>query len=175
MSAPVKNYELTFILGETATPEISTAKTAEITKAIVEFGGTHTKDEQWGRRDLAYPIARNRSGLYVTMWFSLPTDQLKNLDRHLRFDESIIRSLVTIAYTSAQPGSLYPVVEEEKKTRRSDREEPATAEEQLRRTTTSRAAKHEDIEVDLEELSEADRLAQLDTQLDNLLKEEESK
>jgi len=174
MPASVKNYELTFILGETATPEVAKAKATELAKSIADMGGTHTKDEHWGRRDLAYPIARNRSGFYTTMWFSLPTDQVKNLERQLRFDESVIRSLVTVAYTTAQPGSLYPVVEEEKKPRRTEREESTTAEEQLRRSTGTRSAKRTEDAEETEQLSEADRLAQLDTQLDNLLKEEES-
>jgi small subunit ribosomal protein S6 len=175
MPVSVKKYELTFILGETATVEDATAKTTELSAAIKELGGEVTKDEQWGRRDLAYPIARSRSGIYATLWLDLPSDQLKELDRKLRFDETVIRSLVTVAYTTAQPGSLYPVPEEEKKGRRGDREEaPAGAEEQLRRSSrSSKTEKTEDVE-DAEQLSEADRLAQLDSRLDSLLNDEES-
>ena len=176
-AATVKNYELTFILAETSTPELATAKAAELKKSITEMGGEVSKEEHWGRRDLAYPIKRSRSGLYTTMWFSLPTTQVNPLEKALRFDESIIRSLVTIAYTSAQPGSLYPVVEEEKKaTRRPEREEAAgSAEEQLRRSGSRSTKREEIIEEEIEELSEEDRLAQLETQLDSLLKDESSK
>lgn len=166
------SYEVTFILGEVATPEMGAKKTEEVTKLIEKFEGKVEKTEAWGKRELAYPIARNRSGFYVTLWFTLPSNQVTALDQALRFDESIIRHLVTKAYTSAQPGSLYPVAEEEKapKGRREKATEAVSAEEELRRTSApkKKAAKTEDTE----ELSEEDRLKQLDEVVDELLKED---
>ena len=180
MPAILNNYEATFILGETATAEQAVAKAKELKAIIAKAGGEVTKEEQWGRRDLAYPIARSRSGIYVTMWFSLPAQEVQPLERILRFDESIIRSLVTKAYTTAQPGSLYPVAEEEKPAKparsgsRADKEETGSAEEELRRhSVTSKKDKNAPIAEEIEELSEEDRLKQLDTQLDELLKDEE--
>jgi small subunit ribosomal protein S6 len=177
--ASLTKYELTFILGENATAEQSTAKTKEITALLEKMGGSVEKTEEWGRRDLAYPINRNRTGLYTTMWFELPTDQVNPLEKALRFDESVIRSLVTKAYTTAQPGSLYPVAEEEKpaKGRRgAAAPEGTSAEEEIRRHATG--AKKEKVAVlDEEEdmLSEEDRLKQLDEAMDELLKDESDK
>jgi small subunit ribosomal protein S6 len=175
--AVINSYEVTFILGEAATATEATAKTKEITALIKKFGGDVSKDEQWGKRDLAYPINRNRTGFYVTLWFTLPSDQVAPLERALRFDESVIRSLVTKAYTTAQPGSLYPVPEEEKPARGSRRgaapaSEAVSAEEELRLHTgdkKSKAAPKEEAPED--ELSEEDRLKQLDQAMDELLKD----
>jgi len=171
------SYELTFILGEAATPEMGKQKTEEITKLIEKFEGKVEKDEQWGRRDLAYLINRNRTGYYVSLWFELPTNQVKPLEEALRFDESVIRHLVTKAYTTAQPGSLYPVVEEEKPARTDSRSaktettEAVSAEEELRRTTTTTTKKKAAPKAKAEEaLSEEDRLKQLDEVVDELLK-----
>lgn len=178
MPANLKNYEATFILGESATEQEAKAKVAELKEQIKKQGGSVEKEELWGRRELAYKIRSHRSGFYVTLWFSLPVDQVGALEKHLRFDESIIRSLVTLAYTSAQPGSLYPVAEEESKparaaSRRDREEEPATAEEELRRGS-KRAAKEQAPEEkpEDEEISEEDRLKKLDESLDQLLKDE---
>ena len=171
----LKDYELTFILGERATAEDGTAKVADLTKYIASLGGEVTKEEHWGRRELAYVIKRNRSGFYVTLWFKMPAAGLKSLDQELRFDESIIRSLVTIAYTEAEAGSLYPVVEEEKpeKTRGDKGDVKSTAEEELRRSSS--AGKKEEFTLEDNEIliPEEERLKQLDETLDALLKDEE--
>lgn len=180
MPATVNSYEATFILGETATEDQAKAKTTELTKFIESLEGKVSKTESWGRRELAYDIKRNRTGFYISLWFELPAKEVAALERQLRFDESIIRSLVTIAYTSAQPGSLYPVAEEEKTSkpgrtpRHGDKEETATAEEELRRGTTKRSAApaKEEIEDDEPEISEEERLKKLDESLDEMLKDE---
>lgn len=174
--ASINQYEVTFILGESADAAAGTAKTQEVSALISKLGGSVENSEQWGKRELAYPINRNRTGFYVTLWFSLPSNQVKALEQALRFDEAIIRSLVTKAYTSAQAGSLYPVAEEEKPARsgkgRGAAPEAVSAEEELRRHTTG--AKKEKIAPATEEaeLSEEDRLKQLDQAMDELLKED---
>jgi small subunit ribosomal protein S6 len=173
-----KNYELTFILDERAQVEEGLAKAEELKKFIAEHGGEVTKEEHWGRRELAYVIKRNRTGFYVTMWLSYPSDQLAVLDEQLRFDESIIRSLVTLAYTdAAQPGSLYPVPEEEKPERagRPERGAKTTAEEELRRTSGSSTKTDQPALEPSEEdaLPEEERLKILDETLDALLKDDE--
>jgi small subunit ribosomal protein S6 len=167
------SYELTFILDEHADQKAGEAKTKELTDVIAKFDGEVTKQELWGRRELAYPIKRNRSGFYVTLWLTLPKNQVKPLEEHMRFDESLIRSLVTKAYTTAQPGSLYPVVEEEvqkEKPGRAKKEETASAEEMLRRTPTKATPKEE--EPAEEAIPEEERLKQLDDTLSELLKDE---
>ncbi len=172
-------YEVTFILGEETTEDQAKAKVTTITETVTRFGGSVTKQELWGKRELAYTIKRNRIGFYTTLWIDLPAPQVDNLEKELRFDESILRSLVTKAYTSAQPGSLYPVTEEaaEKPARGGKRtqEEPeaATAEESLRRTSTRSAKKVEKVtEEEAEEQSEEERLQKLDAALGDILKDE---
>jgi small subunit ribosomal protein S6 len=177
-NSAVQQYELTFILGEKAGAEEGKQKTAQVTASIEKLGGKATKDEQWGRRELAYIIKRNRSGFYVTIWFDLPAQAVKTLEENLRFDEEIIRSLVTKAYTTAQPGSLYPYVEEEKseKPGRGPRkeEDKSSAEEMLRRsaTVTKKAEKPAEAEAE-ESITEEERLKKLDETLGELLKDEE--
>jgi small subunit ribosomal protein S6 len=171
-------YELTFIMGEAATAEQAAAKTKELTALITQAGGTVEKEEAWGKRELAYVIQKNRSGFYTTLWFSLPPTALQAFERALRFDEQIIRSLVTKAYITAQPGSLYPVAAEDEKAPRAKRgsaPEAVSAEEELRQGTTpakKRSSKAvEDLEADA--LSDEDRQKQIDAAVDVLLKDEE--
>jgi small subunit ribosomal protein S6 len=175
----LKNYEATFILGEDTTETQAKEKLATITEAITGFGGKVTKSEFWGKRELAYPIKRNQIGFYTTFWFELPANQVNPLEKLLRFDESILRSLVTIAYTTAQPGSLYPVKDEEEKPAKGSKrgstdntEEAGSAEAELRRTSTTKPAKKAKVVEELEEASEEERMQKLDEALGDILKDE---
>lgn len=177
MKSTTNQYELTFILGEKATQEDGVAKTTAVKDLIKKFEGSVSKEELWGRRELAYEIKRNRSGFYVTLWFEIPPKNLKAFEQELNFDESVIRFLVTKAYTTAQAGTLYPVVEEEKAERaprgdRAAKEETVSAEETLRRSSKSEAKK-EKTEDTSDDLPEGERLEKLDEALEELLKDDE--
>jgi small subunit ribosomal protein S6 len=176
MQSTAQQYELTFILGEKTTQEDGVSKTKFVADLIKKLGGSVTKEELWGRRELAYEINRNRTGFYVTLWFDLPGSELKNLERELRFDESFIRFLTTKAYTTAQPGTLYPVAEAEKEKpekRGREKEEKSTGEEELRRTST-KTEKTEKVAAPVEdEIPEEERLEKLDEALEELLKDQE--
>lgn len=170
MPTPVPTtYELTFILGESADQTIAAAKTEEIKATITEIGGTVKTEEFWGRRELAYVIAKNRSGFYVTLTFEGASDKLKELEQRLQFDQGVIRSLLTKAYTTAQPGSLAPQEEnpEKERTGRRDRtDEKTSGEEQLRRSSPTSA---DDEEVDGTAIPEDERRKKVDESIDVLL------
>lgn len=180
------SYETTFIMGETATDEDLKKKSEQLSEFVTKkLKGTVSRTELWGRRELAYPIKKSRTGLYCTMWFDLVPSAIDPLEKELRFDESVIRSLVTKAYTTAQPGSLYPVVEEPEADKRrsgsrrgrTEGEETVGAEEELRRTSTTSAKpvrKSAEKAAATEEtaVSEEDRLKKLDEALGDILKDE---
>lgn len=165
-------YELTFILGEKASSQDATSKVSTLSTEIEKLNGKLTKQEIWGRRELAYEIKKNRSGIYTTLWLDLPNSAVKALEAVLRFDEEIIRSMVTKAYISAQPGSLYPI-EEDKVEKGSGplKDDNSSAEEMLRRHTTSKVSKKNE-EVSEEEVSEEERIKKLDESLEVLLKDD---
>jgi ribosomal protein S6 len=167
-----KQYELTFVLGEAASSKEGTAKTTWAESFIAQHKGTVSKVEAWGRRELAYPIGKNRSGYYVTLWFEAPTTIITPLEQALRFDEEVIRFLTTTAYTSAQPGTLYPVVEEKpEKEMKEKKVKDGLTEEQMLRSTAHTAEETAD---DTTEITEEERLEKLDAALDDLLKDETS-
>jgi len=168
----LEKYELTFILGEKADQEQASAKSAELKKRIEELGGSIIKEDLWGRRELAYPIKRNRSGFYVTLIFDLPARALNGFTQPLRFDESLIRTLVTKAYTTAQPGTLYPQAEETAEVAKPAAEETASAEEMLRRSASPKKEKAAATEPVEDELPEEERMKKLDETLEEMLKEE---
>ena len=62
---------------------------------ITEAGGQVTKVDLWGKRRLAYIIRKQREGVYVVMQTSMAPASCAALERNLRFQEPIMRFLLT--------------------------------------------------------------------------------
>jgi small subunit ribosomal protein S6 len=50
--------------------------------------------EDWGRRQLAYPIAKVHKAHYILMNIECPDDVLKELQNAFRFNDAVIRNLI---------------------------------------------------------------------------------
>src|SRR5205807_3847483 len=63
-------------------------------KTIVEGeGGKVEKQEYWGLRSLAYRIKKNRKGHYVLLNINAPAKAVQELERQLKINEDVLRSL----------------------------------------------------------------------------------
>src|SRR6267378_147449 len=63
-------------------------------KTIIETeGGKVEKQEYWGLRSLAYRIKKNRKGHYVLLNISAPAKAVQELERQLKINEDVLRSL----------------------------------------------------------------------------------
>jgi len=79
-------------------PNLSEEATAERVakfKELVETKGAVTEVDEWGKRRLAYPINDIEEGYYVLMTFTASPDLPKELDRQMRINTGIMRSLIT--------------------------------------------------------------------------------
>jgi small subunit ribosomal protein S6 len=52
--------------------------------------------DHWGRRQLAYPIARKETGYYVVARYSADATVLPEYERALKLDDGIVRYLLTL-------------------------------------------------------------------------------
>ena len=68
--------------------ETLSAMFADIVKAQ---GGEVTKTEQWGLRNLAYRINKNKKGHYVMFNLDAPPAAVTELERNMRIHEDILR------------------------------------------------------------------------------------
>ena len=89
----IKQYETVFI----ATPVLSEAQmkeaVAKYTDLITSNGGEIVYQEDWGRKELAYPIQKKTSGFYHLIEFKADTRFIDTLETQYRRDERIIRFL----------------------------------------------------------------------------------
>ena len=89
----IKQYETVFI----ATPVLSDAQmkeaVAKYTGFIKENGGEIVYEEDWGLRQLAYPIQKKTTGFYYLIEFKADSQFIDLLETQYRRDEKIIRFL----------------------------------------------------------------------------------
>ena len=76
-----------------AGPEGNSANYAKYTGFIKENGGEIVYEEDWGLRQLAYPIKKRTSGFYYLIEFKAETSLVASLETQYRRDERIIRFL----------------------------------------------------------------------------------
>jgi len=89
-----RDYEVTFVLNATIDEEASAAAVERVNTLIAAGGGSVTEVHAWGRRRLAYPIAHQRDGVYVTTRFAMPTLALTAFENDIKLNDAILRHLV---------------------------------------------------------------------------------
>ena len=88
-----RQYELVFILPPDTTEEQVNALHAQIEEVVTRMSGQIEKMENWGRRRLAYEIARHKEGVYVLEVINGSGELMKELDRRLRVMDIVIRQM----------------------------------------------------------------------------------
>jgi small subunit ribosomal protein S6 len=61
---------------------------------IRKDGGSVESVDIWGRRRMAYEIKKNQEGIYAVVNLTAEPDSVKELDRQLTLNESILRTKV---------------------------------------------------------------------------------
>lgn len=87
-------YELVYVLTGSLDDEAVREFNERFNQVITSQTGEVNTTEIWGRRALAYPIGKNFDGVYVLQRFSMLPSGTAELDRLMRFNESVIRHLL---------------------------------------------------------------------------------
>ncbi|MCW2752872.1 MAG: ribosomal protein [Marmoricola sp.] len=90
----MRNYELMVILDpeleeRTVAPSLDT-----YLNVVRNDGGTVENVDVWGRRRLAYEINKNAEGIYAVVTLQAEPATVKELDRQLTLNESVLRTKV---------------------------------------------------------------------------------
>ena len=89
-----RDYELVVLLHPDL--EIDLDKPlAKVRKIVADNKGDITKEENWGKRKLAYSINKEDFAVYVYMEVSLPAETVKKLQSTLNITDEILRYLLT--------------------------------------------------------------------------------
>jgi len=99
----MKHYELLYIIPEAVPEEKYNKIKVEIESLIKKNGGQITLSESIGRRKLAYPIKKVKTGYYFLNEFDLEPKSLKAIDKKLKLIEEVIRFLIVVKTPQKQP------------------------------------------------------------------------
>jgi small subunit ribosomal protein S6 len=84
-------YETIFITRQEVSSHDLEKITLNFTKTLTDLGGSVVKTEQWGLRDLAYPIKKSNKAYYTLLGIDSPYTAVKELERKLSLSEDILR------------------------------------------------------------------------------------
>ena len=90
----MRHYELMVILDpeleeRTVTPSLET-----YLKIIKDSGGRVDKRDVWGRRRMSFEILKKAEGIYAVVDMHCEPAAIKELDRQLNLNESVLRTKV---------------------------------------------------------------------------------
>ena len=92
----MRNYELVCIIHPDLDENAFKAVVEKVSGWVTETGGSVDKVDVWGRRRMAYHINKQREGQYVLLHLSLNANATAQLERNIRFQESVMRSMLTV-------------------------------------------------------------------------------
>ena len=90
----MRAYEVMVILDPSLEERTVEPSLDKYLNVIRNDGGTVDKIEVWGRRRLAYEIKKNQEGIYAVITLNAEPDSVKELDRQLTLNESVLRTKV---------------------------------------------------------------------------------
>ncbi len=93
----MKDYEIVYIF-DSALPEESVGQKLDRFHGMLTEadGGEVTAVDEWGKRQLAYPIAKKTSGYYVVAQLRTDVGLLPEFERALKLDEDVLRYLIVL-------------------------------------------------------------------------------
>jgi small subunit ribosomal protein S6 len=84
-----------FIIAPTLAPDAYDRLVQSFEAIITENGGTVTNTIKWGLRTFAYDIQNFKEGIYTIFEFEAPGELIKELERRMRLNDSILKYLTT--------------------------------------------------------------------------------
>ena len=96
----MRNYEIAYIADPELDEQALQALEEKVKGVVESSNGQVTKVDRWGRRRLAYPILKKTDGYYVFIEAEMPPQAGKAVERDLRFNEQVLRFMIT----AVEPG-----------------------------------------------------------------------
>ncbi len=125
----MRHYEVVFLVHPDQSDQVPGM--LERYQALIEKGeGKVHRVEDWGRRQLAYPIAKIHKAHYALMNVEIDSDTLTELESAFRFNDAVIRNMI-IRRKEAVTGNS-KIYEEELKEQERDRERESRRREESR-------------------------------------------
>lgn len=107
----MRHYEIVFIVHPDQSEQVP-AMIERYRAVITNGGGNIHRLEDWGRRQLAYPIQKIHKAHYVLMNIECNLEVLAELEHGFKFNDAVLRHLAIV--TKAAVTEPSPMMKEEK-------------------------------------------------------------
>lgn len=120
----MRHYEIVFIVHPDQSEQVP-GMVDRYRQMVTGKGGKIHRLEDWGRRQLAYPIEKIHKAHYVLMNIECDGDTLSELEHAFKFNDAVLRHLIVNATSAVTTPS--PMMKEEKSRSLTTDEKPAAA------------------------------------------------
>lgn len=100
----MKSYELVVLLHPDLEIDVD-APIAKIEKLVKGVGGTIAKQDNWGKKRLAYPVKKQQFGIYGYFELELKPETVRELEAQLLITEEVLRFLLVGKLALQRPGA----------------------------------------------------------------------
>ncbi|MBA4743442.1 MAG: 30S ribosomal protein S6 [Azoarcus sp.] len=107
----MRHYEIVFIVHPDQSEQVP-AMIERYQTLVTGSGGQIHRLEDWGRRQMAYPIQKMHKAHYVLMNIECGNEALAELEHAFKFNDAVLRHLVIQVKTAVTVAS--PMMKEEK-------------------------------------------------------------
>ena len=112
----MRHYEIIFLVHPDQSDQVP-GMIERYKSEVEKTGGKIYRREDWGRRQLAYPIMKLHKAHYVLMNVEAEQEAIDNIENNFRYNDAIIRNLVIRTSGPVTEPSPMMKVREERRSR----------------------------------------------------------
>ncbi len=122
----MRHYEIVFMVHPDQSEQVA-GMIERYTGSITEAGGTIHRLEDWGRRQMAYPINKLHKAHYVLMNVEAGQEVIDELETAFRFNDAVLRNMIMRTKGAVTEQAIMLKQKEERAERAPRREERTEA------------------------------------------------
>jgi small subunit ribosomal protein S6 len=135
----MRHYEIVFLVHPDQSEQVP-AMVERYRSMITASGGAVHREEDWGRRQLEFPIKKIHKAHYVLLNIECAREVLEELESAFRFNDAVLRHLtLTCKAAETEKSAMMKEVEREESAKTSDRK-PAARSEDAAASDTAKSA-----------------------------------
>ena len=146
----MNHYEIVLLFHPDQSEQVP-AMMERYTSTVTEAGGSIHRSEDWGRRQLAYPINDLHKAHYILWNIECSVEVLNELTTTFRFNDAVLRNMVIKRRDAVTEISLIKAAESRQDRERSERRSDSDAEQSNDAVVENADDNHSDDIVDVEE------------------------
>ncbi|GGQ08841.1 30S ribosomal protein S6 [Shewanella litoralis] len=124
----MRHYEIVFMVHPDQSEQVP-GMIERYTGVITAANGTIHRLEDWGRRQLAYPIQDLHKAHYVLLNVEASAESIEELETAFRFNDAVLRNMVMRTKVAVTEASPMAKARDERDSRRSSSDDRSNEEE----------------------------------------------